>query len=521
MPTLSAMDLAMFMLESPERPFNIGPLVLLRPPAKARPGAFADKLRDQLLKRPPGPPFNYRLKMSLLKAPAVEPMTRPELKRHVHRLTLDGASMPQLLEKVCELHEPPLDRSGLLWQFWIIDGLADGAVALYGKVHHGIIDGRTFVKAVTQWLSADPKDREVRAMWDGVERSGAAERQRAGLVQQLLKGGAMATGLLRTGAGMAGLVAEQGLRSAGLGQGLPLPFLKVPGVFEGKLSAKRSFAFCTLPLAEMKALGKAHGATVNDLLLTVLDIAMHGYLAERGKTIAQALVADMPVALSAGAKGEVKGGNQIAVLQFPLGAGNASVLQRLDKIRAETAQLKASLGKRGSDTVMLYTTLVHALPILVERFAAQAAPMHSNLLVSNPFGVDGQRWLMGAAVELVLPVSVIAAGHKLNVTAVSLGDRLQLGFLAMPDAVPQLERLAQLTEQAFEEIAAALPPTVVPVAPAPSPRTRRAGSPATPATKAAATSATARAAARRVADPAPKPRRAGPVARRPRVPLAA
>ena len=455
MPTLSAMDLAMFMLESPERPFNIGPLVLLRPLAKVRPGAFADKLRDQLLKRPPGPPFNYRLKMSLLEAPAVEPMAEPELKRHVHRLTLDGASMPQLLDKICELHEPLLDRSGLLWQFWIIDGLADGRVALYGKVHHGIIDGRTFVKAVTQWLSPDAKDREVRAMWDGVERSGAAERQRAGLVQQLMKGGAMATGLLRTGAGMAGLVAEQGLRSAGLGKGLPLPFLKVPGVFEGKLSAKRSFAFCTLPLAEMKALGKAHGATVNDLLLTVLDIAMHRYLAERGRKITEALVADMPVALSAGAKG----GNQIAVLQFPLGAGNASVLQRLDKIRAETAQLKASLGKRGSDTVMLYTTLVHALPILVERFAAQAAPMHSNLLVSNPFGVDGQRWLMGAAVELVLPVSVVAAGHKLNVTAVSLGDRLQLGFLAMPDAVPQLERLAQLTEAAFAELRAALAPT--------------------------------------------------------------
>lgn len=458
MPTLSAMDLAMFMLESPERPFNIGPLVLLRPPAKAQPAAFADKLRDQLLKRPPGPPFNYRLKMSLLKAPAVEPMSQPDLKRHVHRLTLEQASMPQLLDEVCALHEPLLDRSGLLWQFWIIDGLADGRIALYGKVHHGIIDGRTFVKAVTQWLSPDAKDREVRAMWDGVERSGGAERQRAGLVQRLLQGGAMATGLLRTSADLAGLVAEQGLRSAGLSPGLPLPFMNVPGAFEGRLSAQRSFAFCTLPLAEMKALGKAHGATVNDLLLTVLDMAMHGYLAERGQAITGALVADMPVALAAGANGKVKGGNQIAVLQFPLGAASATVLQRLARIRAETGQLKASLGKRGSDTVMLYTTLVHALPTLAERVSAKLAPMHSNLLVSNPFGLEGERWLMGAAVELVLPLSVITAGHKLNVTAVSLGERLQLGFLAMPDAVPQIERLAQRTESAFAELSAALAP---------------------------------------------------------------
>ena len=464
MPALSAMDLAMFVLESPERPFNIGPLVLLRPPARAKPGAFADRLHGQLLQRPPGPPFNYQLKMSLLKAPAVEPMPEPDLARHVHRLTLPRPSMAQLLAKVCELHEPVLDRSGLLWQFWIIDGLADGRIALYGKVHHGIIDGRAFVKAVTQWLSPDPKDKQVRAMWDGVERGGSSRRQSAGLVQRLLQGGAAATGLLRTSADMAGLVAAQRLRSAGLSPGLPLPFLKVPAVFEGKLSATRSFAWCTLPLTELKALGKAHGATVNDLLLTVLDVAMHHYLAERGQAISGALVVDMPVALQA-----AKGGNQIAVLQFPLGAGQASPLQRLKKIRAETGQLKASLAKRGSDTVMLYTTLVHALPTLVERVSAKLAPMHSNLLVSNPFGLEGQRWLMGAAVELVLPISVITAGHKLNITAVTLGERLQLGFLAMPDAVPQIERLARLAEQAFDETAIALG-VVAPRAPARSMR---------------------------------------------------
>ena len=42
MPNLSVIDLAMFLLETPERPFNIGPLVLLRPPKGAR--RFADRL---------------------------------------------------------------------------------------------------------------------------------------------------------------------------------------------------------------------------------------------------------------------------------------------------------------------------------------------------------------------------------------------------------------------------------------------------------------------------------------------
>lgn len=483
MPALSTMDLAMFLLESRERPFNIGPLVLLRPPAGFK-GNFADKLHARLLQRAPGAPFNYRLELSLTRAPAVQPMADADLRRHVHRLTLQQASMEQLLEQVCRLHETQLDRAGLLWQFHVIDGLSDGRVALYGKVHHGIIDGRTFVKAITHWFSDDPKDREVRAMWDGVPRSARGGAARAGLVQRLLDAGSQAVGLARSAAGVTGLLAEQGLSSAGLAAGLPLPFLKVPGAFDGKLSARRSYAFCTLPLADLKAAGKAHGATVNDLLLTVLDIAMQRYLEQQRKAAREPLVADMPVALGEGAKG----GNQIAVLQFPLGRAGASVAGRLRAIRGHTASLKDALGKRGSDTVMLYTTLVHALPLLVERVAEGAAPRLSNLLVSNPFGIAHQPYLMGAKVELALPVSVVAAGHKLNVTAVTLGSRLQIGFLAMPEAVPHIERLARCTEQAFDEVLAALLPAAEP--PTPAAPKRRAAAKKAPARRPAAAAAT-------------------------------
>jgi hypothetical protein len=134
----AVVDLAMFLLETPERPFNVGPLVLLRPPKGAR--RFADRLHERMLAHEPGPPFNYRLQLSLTRLPSVEPMAGADLSKHVHRLTLTGAgSMDELMAKVCELHESPLSRDGLLWQFYVIDGLADGRVALYSKVHHGII----------------------------------------------------------------------------------------------------------------------------------------------------------------------------------------------------------------------------------------------------------------------------------------------------------------------------------------------------------------------------------------------
>ena len=92
----------------------------------------------------------------------------------------------------------------------------------------------------------------------------------------------------------------------------------------------------------------------------------------------------------------------------------------------------------------------------------------SNLLVSNPFGLPEKRYLMGAEVELVLPISVVAAGQMLNVTAVTLADRLQLGFLGIPGAVPHIEKLAAYTVDAFEQLKLAIA-----IATAPSPPQKR------------------------------------------------
>ena len=73
MHALSTIDLAMFMLESRERQFNIGPLILLRR-AKGYRGNFANRLHDKLLERPVGAPFNYKLKLSLTSLPALVPV---------------------------------------------------------------------------------------------------------------------------------------------------------------------------------------------------------------------------------------------------------------------------------------------------------------------------------------------------------------------------------------------------------------------------------------------------------------
>jgi WS/DGAT/MGAT family acyltransferase len=443
MPSLSVIDLAMFSLETAERPFNIGPLVVLAPPANHR-GNFADKLVQKMLHRPLGEPFNYRLVTPTVGVPYLAVDKKADASQHVHRLTLPApGSMEQLCAAVCELHETRIDRSRPLWDLYVIDGLEGRKVAVYAKVHHGIIDGRAFVNVVDTWLAKSPRAKAVRALWEGVAHAPRANRTRPAATR-VMRG---AAGSTAAAVGLCRMLAKQVLPSLGMKDGMGLPMLNVSGAYHATPTEERSFAFCTLPLAEVKAVAKARSATVNDVLLAVTDIAMTRHLRKRDRPPRTPLVADMPLALK-----DARGGNQIAVLQFPLGAPHMAPIARLAAIREHAAEVKHVVLKETPDTVMLYTTVVHGLPALLERLGAKNAPRVSNVLVSNPFGLEGERYLMGAHAELVLPVSVVAAGQMLNITAVTLAEKLQIGFLAMPKAVPRVDKLAMYTVEAFDEL---------------------------------------------------------------------
>ncbi len=477
-PPLSALDLAFFVLESRERMSNIGPLAILKPPPGTRkPGAFADRLLRNMKKRPVGAPFNrvYR-PPGLQGVPRLETVDRIDLDAHCHRHTLPApGSDEQLLEFVCRLHEQRLDRRRPLWEFHVIDGLRDGRIALYGKVHHGTIDGRGFVEVCTRWFGTDPADREARAMWEGLPPRRAATAAPRGLQAAALT----ATKAVKSVASLYAALARQALASTGVTPGMPLPFIGTPSAFGGKPSVGRILAWCTLPLAQVKAFAKAHDASVNDILLVVLDMALHTYLDARGRSSksrpnsrpsSRPLVADMPVALTGAG-----GGNAIAILQFPLGAAAASPLERLAQIKRRTAEVKDHVRRTDASALITYTAAVHGIPALLETLGMSKVPTLANAVISNPFGLADRRYLAGAELELALPVSVLAPGQSLNITAVTYDQNFQIAFLGLEAEMPDIAQLAELTIQAFDELTA--------LAPAPQrPKRRRAEASATTTT---------------------------------------
>jgi hypothetical protein len=256
----------------------------------------------------------------------------------------------------------------------------------------------------------------------------------------------------RTANGLIRLVWHQGLRNLGLGRGLAAPFVSTPNVLKAAPSPHRVLAHCVLPLARVRALARQGEAKINDVMLTLIDMAMHRYLAGRGITLDRPLVTDMPVALA----DHGGTGNRITILQVPMGRPGVSPAQRLADVRQETGQVKKEMRELDDGALTLYSMLQHSIASAIENLGLNGLPMLANSVISNPAGFEKRVYFNGAEVELALPISVVAHHQVLNITITTYVDELHVTFIALKEAIPDLQRLADYTADAADELAADL-----------------------------------------------------------------
>ena len=153
-------------------------------------GARDDFVRDvaQRLREQPiaNPPFNYRLaKQGALASkltPAWEIVENENIDYHLsHRALPPPGGERELGEMLSRMHSQPLDMSRPLWEFHVIEGLADRRFVIYQKVHHSLFDGSTGMRSFGLMNAEDPKA-PLRAPWAELEAS-APDRPKARLAR--------------------------------------------------------------------------------------------------------------------------------------------------------------------------------------------------------------------------------------------------------------------------------------------------------------------------------------------------
>ncbi|MCO5108654.1 MAG: wax ester/triacylglycerol synthase family O-acyltransferase [Burkholderiaceae bacterium] len=472
MQQLTGLDSAFLYLETPETPMHVASLHLYDLPEGFR-GDFLKAIRAHIRSRLHLLPVLRRRLAPLplqLASPVWVEDRRVDLAHHIRRATLPRpGTLAQLNDWVAQAHAAALDRNRPLWEFWLVDGLESGQVALYCKVHHATLDGASGVLLVTEMLDTTPQPRRLGRAPARGGRAGASARQSPPAARAVLGTAFEHTAgqfvkLVRSLPSLlpmlSGIVA--GVRSREARPGLALlrgNFAFGPRTpWSGAIGRERSVATVSLPLDAVKAIARAHEAKVNDVVLAICSGALRRYLAAHGGVPRKPLVAAVPVSLRA--DGDVEFATQATMVPASLATHLADPVRRLRAIRDAAGASKSLTASARQVLPTDFPTL--GLPWLLSALAslygrtrlANAIPPIANLVISNVPGPQVPLYLAGARMRTYWPLSIVEHGLGLNITVESYSGSLDFGLVACRKSIPDLDALAAAMTDAFEELRA-------------------------------------------------------------------
>lgn len=475
MQQLSGLDASFLFLETAEMPMHVGALHLFELPAGYR-GRYVRDLRRHVAARLPLIPVMRRrlwwMPLNLANPAWVD--AEPDLELHIVEIRLPRSArsadaLAVLEEQVGLLHPVLLDRRRALWKMHVFEGLAPSAggsrrVGVYTQLHHAAVDGQAAVALANTLLDVTP---EPRAVADGGERRprvfrlGMVEMLRGALGNEFAQVSQIVRELPATIGTLAGAARTAVGESAlfGVRKGRVSNLTLAPNTpFNVSVGAARAFAAVTLPMREVKALGRALGATVNDMVLLVCSGALRTYLAGRGRLPKKSLIAAVPISLRAA--GDASSDNQASMSVISLGTHLADPLRRIEHVKAATAAMKAAMGSVKSILPTDYPSI--GVPWLLEAATAlygkarvaDRIPQVANVTISNVPGPPVPLFMAGARMLTNYPTSIVVHGMALNITVQSYDQSLDFGLMADAQAAPDVKALAEAIGGAFEELRA-------------------------------------------------------------------
>lgn len=498
MKQLSALDALFLHLETPETPMHVGSLMLLESPARTRQAAFA-RIRKHIASRLHlAPLFTRRLQFMPfdLANPVWLEAEDIDLDHHIQHVTLPKpGTRAQLEAKVAKLHEGLLDRARPLWQFFVIDGLQSGHIALYGKLHHAGMDGQGGVALAQAVLDVDSRPRKVPPVADTSHRPldtstakliGAALSNTVAQYSRIVKAVPEAvksvSAVAATMAMSRSLSAEMGLKAgtkpgmdpkklaAGAKkQGLPLG-PRTP--LNAAISAKRIFATVSIPLDEAKAIARRFEVKLNDVVLATVSSALRRTYAAQPELLTKSMIGAVPASLRA--PGDTTQNNQVTMMLVDLASREPDALKRLLAIHRSSNKAKMLTG--GMKSVIPTDLPSLGLPWLMGALSslyntslvANRIPVLANLVVSNVPGPPMPLYLAGFRIAEYFPVSIVTHGLGLNITILSYNGTLSCGLVADPACTGPLAKWTTHIKAAHAELLAMCEPM-----PETAPRIRR------------------------------------------------
>lgn len=374
-----------------------------------------------------------------------------DIAHHIKRMRLPGRGGKRALERfVGDLASEPLDPVHPLWTIHIVEEYEGGA-ALVFRTHHAIGDEVALV-GVTMSLVDGAKHKTnrvapadddegwlqnlmapvVAAINVGTQASSSTLHTALDLARHPMR----AAGYLRDGAGVAG---ELGY----------LLFMKsdTQTRFKGKPMGSKRVAWSEpLKLPEVKAVSRALGCTINDMLLSCVAGSLRRYLAEAGdKTEGVECRALVPIDLRQ--PGDVELGNRFGIIAVELPVGIEHPLERLMTVRQRMLALKTSY--EPATTLGLFAGLGY-LPKAVQDQLFNLLLSRATAVMTNVQGPSEYLSIAGSVLKQSLFWVPQTGDLGMGVSILSYAGKVQFGLITDAALTPDPEAIVSRFAEEFE-----------------------------------------------------------------------
>jgi diacylglycerol O-acyltransferase / wax synthase len=373
--------------------------------------------------------------------------TEVSIDDHVYETTLIApVDETTLAAEVAEILSTRLDRDRPLWKLVVLHGLP-GRTAVVTVLHHAAVDGIAASEIFAALLDGSAEGSLAPGIRDPEpvpSRAALAVRGIASLPVRRIRAlrSAPATlahldhvPVLRSlpGAHVVSQIARGDL-SAGR---LYAPRTR----FNAKLSPRRSLAFGTISLGDVKAIKNELGITVNDVVIALCAGALRRRLTSTGDLPAYPLVAYIPVSTRL-PDAKDRYGNAISSIIAAIPTHLSSARERLTYAH-ETLGRAKERARQAPPTLMSDVNDPIPVPIfgiaargLMELVSSRFVRPPVNVIISNVPGSPVKLACHGASLLAHYPTSLVFDGFTLNITVVSYDDGLDIGIVGDAETLP-------------------------------------------------------------------------------------
>ncbi|SHK61601.1 Diacylglycerol O-acyltransferase [Pseudonocardia thermophila] len=463
---LSPLDASFLFAEDRTTAMHIGGVMTFEQPAGGPfdVGAFTDLIEQRLHLVP-----RYRQKVRMVPGGLGLPVwvDDPDFDIHYHvrhsALPAPGtdAVLRELVGRLLVRH---LDRSRPLWEVNIVEGLTGGRFAVVTKTHHAMVDGLASMDIGAALLDLTPAPRPTPAPPWRPEPEPSALALAAGAAVDLLRRPWSA--IERAGEAAARVVtdarstADSVARTVGgvLSTGRRAASARPVGALNAATGQQRRYGTLRTTLADHRKVRKAHGGTVNDVILAVVTGGLRRLLIRRGEPLTESTQVRAMVPVSVRARARETGtigpaGNSISAYLVDLPVAVTDPVERLGILSAAMEEHKRGGQAVGAATLMglvgLAPPVLHSLGV---RMASRYSDNFYNVLVTNVPGPPRPLYAMGARMLEMYPVVPLGGRQAVAVGITSYDGHVHYGLTADRDAMPDVDEVADDLAESLAEL---------------------------------------------------------------------